>query len=290
MNRMKCITCNQHGRDRLIQNILAISSPAVPSPLTNRFILASRRVIAEPFQIRPNREPYVASSAFEAVSRHIHPAMSVFVGTAAGTPGALTDGLAEYGATIRGKGEKISVFHIHTEGNAAYMGLPDVFHTVNFFTGGNARKAIANGDAEYAPMFLSEIPLLFRRGYVPLDVAMITVSPPDKHGYVSLGVSVDVVRSAVQVAKTTIAVINENVSLPRCGIATAYRRASLLRSAQFASLTSALPRRSADAAHARRRPDSSIAAGYGLVPERPHFHAACARANRAGCGHWTHYR
>jgi acyl-CoA hydrolase len=138
--------------------------------------------------------------------------MSVFVGSAAGTPGALTDALAEYGATIRGKGEKIRVIHIHTEGNGAYMRLPAVFQTTNFFTGPNARKPIEQGDAEYAPIFLSEIPLLFRRGYIALDVAMITVSPPDEHGFVSLGVSVDVVRSAVQVAKTTIAVINENVS------------------------------------------------------------------------------
>jgi len=139
--------------------------------------------------------------------------MRVFVGSAAGTPVALTKALAEHGPSLRGKGDKVEVTHIHTEGGGEYMHpeLGDVFKIRNFFTGSNARGAIAAGTAQYAPMFLSEIPLLFRRGYIPLDVALITVSPPDSHGYASLGVSVDVVRSAIQCAKTTIAVINPNV-------------------------------------------------------------------------------
>ena len=67
--------------------------------------------------------------------------------------------------------------------------------------GANVRDAVAEGVADYIPVFLSEVPGLFRNGIMPLDVALVQVSPPDKHGFCSLGVSVDVARAAVQMAK-----------------------------------------------------------------------------------------
>ncbi|MCU0381556.1 MAG: 4-hydroxybutyrate CoA-transferase [Chitinophagaceae bacterium] len=80
----------------------------------------------------------------------------------------------------------------------------------SMFVSGSIREAVANGRADYIPVFLSEIPELFKRGILPLDVAILQVSVPDEHGYCSLGVSVDVARSAVNTAKKVIAQVNPN--------------------------------------------------------------------------------
>jgi hypothetical protein len=81
----------------------------------------------------------------------------------------------------------------------------------NFFVGPNTRKAVAEGRADFVPVFLSEIPLLFRRGILPLDVALISLSPPDRHGYCSLGLSVDITRSAVECARMVVAQVNTHM-------------------------------------------------------------------------------
>lgn len=73
------------------------------------------------------------------------------------------------------------------------------------------RKAVNSGNGSYTPVFLSEIPLLFRRGIIQLDVAVLTVSKPDKHGYVSIGTSVDIAKAAFETAKFKIAIVNENM-------------------------------------------------------------------------------
>jgi acyl-CoA hydrolase len=85
------------------------------------------------------------------------------------------------------------------------------FHMNSMFVSGSIRQAVNEGRADYIPVFLSEIPELFKRGILPLDVAIVHVSVPDKHGYCSLGVSVDVARSAVNTAKIVIAQVNPNV-------------------------------------------------------------------------------
>lgn len=84
----------------------------------------------------------------------------------------------------------------------------DNFRINSLFVSQNVREAVNDGRGDYIPVFLSEIPNLFRRGLLPLDVAMVHVSPPDKHGYCSLGVSVDVANSAVKTAKHVIAQVN----------------------------------------------------------------------------------
>lgn len=108
--------------------------------------------------------------------------------------------------------DNIRTMHIHIEGKAAHL-QPGVkgFRDLNLFTGANARAAVNEGRADYVPIFLSEIPLLFRRGNLPVNVAMINVSPADKHGYHSLGTSVDVVRAALQAADHIVAMVNPAV-------------------------------------------------------------------------------
>ncbi|MCB9310980.1 MAG: acetyl-CoA hydrolase/transferase family protein [Lewinellaceae bacterium] len=90
-------------------------------------------------------------------------------------------------------------------------GMEDSFKINSLFVSEPIRKDVNEGRADYVPVFLSEIPELFKRNVLPLDVAIVQVSPPDKHGYCSLGVSVDVARSAVNTAKTIIAQVNPNV-------------------------------------------------------------------------------
>lgn len=109
--------------------------------------------------------------------------------------------------------ENVEILHLHTEGPAPYAepGTERAFRTKCLFVGPNLRAAVAAGRADYIPVFLSEVPGLFRKNILPLDAAFIQVSPPDEHGFVSLGVSVDATLAAVQTAKTLIAVINPNM-------------------------------------------------------------------------------
>ena len=99
---------------------------------------------------------------------------------------------------------------MHTEGRAPYAapGMEESFRVNALFVGGLVREAVNDGRADYLPVFLSEVPSLFRKGVLPLDVALIHVSPPDRHGWCSLGVSIDVVIAAVQHATHVIAQIN----------------------------------------------------------------------------------
>jgi 4-hydroxybutyrate CoA-transferase len=130
----------------------------------------------------------------------------VFVHTAAAAPQRLIAAMTERSGELRG----VEVVHLHTEGPAPYA-RPEHegrFHVNAFFVGSNIRGAIASGEADYVPIFLSEVPALFGRGILPLDVALVQVSPPDRHGFCSLGVSVDVSRAAVQAARTVVAEIN----------------------------------------------------------------------------------
>ncbi len=90
-------------------------------------------------------------------------------------------------------------------------GMEDAFKINALFVSEPIRKDVNEGRADYVPVFLSEIPELFKRNVLPIDVAIVQVSPPDKHGYCSMGVSVDVARSAVNTAKKVIAQVNPNV-------------------------------------------------------------------------------
>ncbi len=112
-----------------------------------------------------------------------------------------------------GELQHVHIHHLHTEGPAPYSEarFEGVFQLDSFFVGGNVRKMTQCGAADYIPVFLSETQKLYRSGTLPCDVAMIQVSSPDKHGYVSLGTSVDATLAAVECANTVIAVINKYV-------------------------------------------------------------------------------
>lgn len=107
----------------------------------------------------------------------------------------------------------VEICHIHTEGPLPYLEpqYEGIFRANSFFIGANMRKQLNQGHGDYVPVFLSEIPLLFTRKILPVDVALIQVSPPDAHGYCSLGPSVDVSLSAIVSARYVIAQVNPNV-------------------------------------------------------------------------------
>lgn len=133
----------------------------------------------------------------------------VFFQGAAMTPNLLIDALCERYQELT----NVELIQIHTEGDAKYTRAPynQSFRLNSCFVGENVRKGVDENTGDYVPIFLSEIHWLFRRNILPLDVAFIQVSPPDKHGYCSLGASVDVTLPAIQTAKTVVAAINSQV-------------------------------------------------------------------------------
>ncbi|MGJ5641111.1 acetyl-CoA hydrolase/transferase family protein [Formosa sp. S-31] len=130
---------------------------------------------------------------------------TVLIQGGSATPQTLIKAMVARGPELKG----VEVVHLHTEGACGYVSpeLRESFHTSAFFIGGNIRKSIGD-TADYIPIFLSDIPSLFREGYMNLDVVMVNVSPPDKHGFCSLGVSVDIVVAGIETGKTIIAQIN----------------------------------------------------------------------------------
>lgn len=133
----------------------------------------------------------------------------VFFQGAAMTPNLLIDSLCNRYQEL----SNVEIIQIHTHGKAKYLEAPysKSFKLVSCFVGDNVRKGVNMNNGDYVPIFLSEIHWLFRRGIYPLDVAFIQVSPPDKHGFCSLGTSVDITLPAILTAKKVIALINPNV-------------------------------------------------------------------------------
>ncbi|MGB6122459.1 MAG: 4-hydroxybutyrate CoA-transferase, partial [Bacteroidota bacterium] len=107
----------------------------------------------------------------------------------------------------------VEIAQVLTVGSAEYVAPEMKGHIrVNtLFISDNVRKAVQEGRADFTPCFLSEIPGLFRHGHLPLDAALIHVSPPDEHGFCSFGVEVGVTKTAAQAAKTVIAEVNPNM-------------------------------------------------------------------------------
>ena len=148
------------------------------------------------------------SSLEEAVSL-IQSGSNLFIQTAAAAPQQLIRGLVQRARLLR----DITIYQMHTEGVAPYANpeYRDIFSVNCFFIGGNLRRAVQEGRAQYIPVFLSEIPALFRRKAIQIDYALIHVSPPDAHGYCSLGVSVDIAPAVLETAKYIIAQVNPNM-------------------------------------------------------------------------------
>lgn len=131
----------------------------------------------------------------------------IFVQGEAATPTQLLQALADRGPELQG----VRVYHFHTEGPAPHLApeLDGHLRHVALFIGPNARDAVNEGRAEYVPIFLSDVPELFLSGAVPLDAVFISVTPPDEHGYCSLGPAVDATLSAVRSARLVIAQVND---------------------------------------------------------------------------------
>lgn len=135
--------------------------------------------------------------------------MRVYVHGGCATPTPLLEGLVERARSLR----RVETVSLHLEGPAPHVAPEMEGHIRHnaLFIGRNVREAVNQGRADFTPIFLSDIPALFSNGVLPLDVALIQVSPPDAHGYCSLGVSVDVARPAVEAARYVIAEINRQM-------------------------------------------------------------------------------
>ena len=133
----------------------------------------------------------------------------VFIGSGAAEPQTLVNALAERGDHLADN----QLIHIRSLGVALYTEsqFSSKFRYNTFFIGDNVRGAVAEGRADYTPIFLSEVPALFRQGKAPVDWALIQVTPPDPFGFCSYGVSVDIVKAAAESAGTVVAEINPNM-------------------------------------------------------------------------------
>jgi len=156
------------------------------------------------------RERYAGKicTAAQAI-RLIHSGRRILIGSGAAEPAALVEAMVEHGHHLSDN----DIVHLLTLGPAPYVkpGLQKRFRHTAFFIGANVREAVHEGRADFMPIFLSEIPRLIRSQRVRVDVALIQVSPPDARGYVSLGVSVDIVRAAVDNADLILAEVNPNM-------------------------------------------------------------------------------
>jgi len=127
----------------------------------------------------------------------------------AATPSVLLQALVDRAPEL----ENVGLIHFHTEGPAPHL-APDMaphFRHRALFIGANARAAVNEGRADYVPVFLSDVPDLFSSGVLPLDAVLINVTPPDQHGFCSLGTSVDATLAAVRNAKVVIAQLNDRM-------------------------------------------------------------------------------
>jgi acyl-CoA hydrolase len=149
-------------------------------------------------------------SAPEAVAG-IRSGESIYVHGASATPSVLRDALVGRAQELR----DVRMVHLHIEGPGPHL-RPEMaghFRHTALFIGPNARAAVNEGRADYIPTFLSDIPGLFRNRVIPLDTVLINVSPPDEHGFCSLGTSVDATLAAIDAATTVIAQLNS--AMPR---------------------------------------------------------------------------
>ena len=142
----------------------------------------------------------------EAAVSQVRPGQRVFIGTGCAQPQLLVRALVSRGKEL----SDTEIVHLLTSGEAPYAArdLTECFRVNSFFIAENVRNIIQEGLGDYTPIFLSDIPRLFSSGQIELDVAMIQVTPPDENGLCSLGVSVDIVKSAAENAGLVIAEVN----------------------------------------------------------------------------------
>jgi acyl-CoA hydrolase/GNAT superfamily N-acetyltransferase len=149
-------------------------------------------------------------SSNDNIFSHIHPGDRIFIGTGCGEPQYLLQSLMQYVHTHPKALFDTELLQVWSLGVTPYADekYRDIFRYNSFFIGKNTRESVNAGLADYTPVFLSAVPGLFASKRVPIDAALIQTSLPDEHGYVSLGISVDIVKSAVENAAVVIAQIN----------------------------------------------------------------------------------
>jgi acyl-CoA hydrolase/GNAT superfamily N-acetyltransferase len=148
--------------------------------------------------------------ALESIFGHIHPGSHIFIGTGCGEPQHLVRSLIEHVRSNPKAFFDAELLQVWALGVAPYADakFKENFRYNTFFIGNNTRDAVNRGLADYAPIFLSQVPALFSTRRVPVDVALIQTSLPDEHGFMSLGVSVDIVKAAVENASVVVAQVN----------------------------------------------------------------------------------
>lgn len=147
-------------------------------------------------------------TAFDVV-QYIQSKHRVFIHGAAATPNILLDALVESADRLR----NVELIHLHTEGKPRYAApeFAKSFKITSLFTGKNLRDFSNNDQVDYLPCFISDIPMLFASGRRPINVAVLHLSPPDSHGFCTLGTSVDIARAAASSAEIIIAQINRQM-------------------------------------------------------------------------------
>jgi len=148
-------------------------------------------------------------SSLERALKAVERGSKVFLGTACAEPQYLVQGLIDRADSLH----DVELLHFVTLGEPPYTEkrFDTQFRHNTFFVGPGTRQAINQARADYTPVFISKIPGLFRTRIVPVDVALIQTSPPDSHGFLSLGISVDIVKAAVESAKVVIAQVNDHM-------------------------------------------------------------------------------
>jgi acyl-CoA hydrolase len=133
------------------------------------------------------------NTTVEAALRQIRRGGRIFIGSGCAEPSILSRGLTEFADLFADN----PILHLHAQGEAAYLRpeYSDDFRHNAFVLGTNVREAVQAGRADYTPIFISDVPALFSSGSMPLDAALIQVTPPDAQGLCSLGVSVDICES-----------------------------------------------------------------------------------------------
>ncbi len=146
----------------------------------------------------------------DCIFNTIHPGNRIFIGTGCGEPQYLVKALINYVRANPKAFFDAEVLQVWTLGVSPYSDakFKDNFRTNSFFIGNNTRDAVNQGLADYTPVFLSQVPGLFQKKLVPVDVALIQTSLPDDHGFMSLGISVDIVKAAAENAVLVIAQVN----------------------------------------------------------------------------------
>ncbi len=165
-------------------------------------------------KIKAMRERYPEKFLTEdRIFGNIHPGNRIFIGTGCGEPQYLVKALINYVSSNPKAFFDTELLQVWTLGVTPYTDekFKDNFRSNSFFIGNNTRDAVNRGLADYTPMFLSQVPELFKKKLVPVDVALIQTSLPDEHGFMSLGISVDIVQAAAENAALVIAQVNANM-------------------------------------------------------------------------------